>query len=318
MIRKILILFFTFYFFPLLIKGQDSLKIILPAKKIDAIKFFDSKFVGYLNTLKIEKDHPDPFKREIDYGMLAGVGGIMLGTGIGVHIYQANAWWKDQRSKFHIVNDWYYALWIDKIGHFYGANFTAHILSSGLEAANLSDEQCAIYGAVGSLMFELYVEIEDGFGPNWGFSPGDATADVLGSAYFLSQYYFPVLKNFQPRFSYYPSKEFREGLRKDGNFIDDYHGQKYWIAFRMKELLPKSISEYWPSFLMISAGMGVKNLDGSGGGTREFYISLDLDPTAIPLHGKFWQFIKNSLDYIHFPMPGIRVSPDAAFFVFCY
>ena len=86
----------------------------------------------------------------------------------------------------------------------------------------------------------------------------------------------------------------------------------------MKELLPKSISEYWPSFLMISAGMGVKNLDGSGGGTREFYISLDLDPTAIPLHGKFWQFIKNSLDYIHFPMPGIRVSPDAAFFVFCY
>ncbi|HEX3074228.1 MAG TPA: hypothetical protein VHP30_11505 [Ignavibacteriales bacterium] len=64
--------------------------------------------------------------------------------------------------------------------------------------------------------------------------------------------------------------------------------------------------------------MGVKDLDGIGGGTREFYIALDLDAEELPLHGPVWQFVKNSLNYFHFPMPGIKVSPDAAFFVFCF
>jgi hypothetical protein len=86
----------------------------------------------------------------------------------------------------------------------------------------------------------------------------------------------------------------------------------------MKEILPKSISKYWPSFLMLSAGMGVKDLDGSGGGTREIFIGLDLDWQAIPIPGKFGQFVKNTLNYFHFPLPGIKISPKAAFIVFCY
>jgi hypothetical protein len=86
----------------------------------------------------------------------------------------------------------------------------------------------------------------------------------------------------------------------------------------MEELLPKSISEYWPNWLCIAGGMSVRNLDGAGGGQREFYIALDLDAEEIPLYGRGWQFVKNSLNYIHFPMPGIRVTPDAAFFVFTF
>jgi hypothetical protein len=64
--------------------------------------------------------------------------------------------------------------------------------------------------------------------------------------------------------------------------------------------------------------MGVKDLDGGGGGTREFYIALDLDAEELPLYGKGWQFVKNTLNFFHFPMPGIRISPDAAFFVLCF
>jgi hypothetical protein len=64
--------------------------------------------------------------------------------------------------------------------------------------------------------------------------------------------------------------------------------------------------------------VGGKNIDGFGGGYREYYLSLDLDAETIPLYGGFWQFLKNTLNYIHFPMPGIRITPDAAFFVFCY
>jgi len=259
----------------------------------------------------------DPLEKQVNYNVLAWVGGATLVTGIGIHIYQSNAWWQDQNNHFKFVNDPTYALGIDKVGHFYGTNLLAHLFSSGFEAANVQSEQSAIYGALAAFLFELYVEIEDGFGKNWGFSTGDLAADGIGAAYFVSQYYFPIMKNFQPRFSYIPTEDYISGKHK-GNGIDDYEGQKYWIGLRMKKLLPKSWAQYWPAFLMISAGMGVRDLDGKGGGQREYYIGLDLDAEEIPLHGNVWQFVKNTLNYFHFPMPGIRITPDTAFFVFLF
>jgi len=259
----------------------------------------------------------NPLETKINYTLLAGVGGIYLGSGIAVHIYQRNAWWKDQRRSFHFVNDATYALTIDKIGHFYAGSLLSHAFSSGLEAGNIQSEPAAIWGSVASFLFELYVEIEDGYGPNWGFSPGDAIGDFLGASFSLSQYYFPVLKNFQPRFSYLPSEEIKNGIHK-GNMIDDYNGQKYWMSFRMKNILPEALSRYWPAFLMLSAGMGVRDIQEPEKRQREFYIALDLDAEEIPLYGRGWQFVKNTLNYFHFPMPGIRISPDAAFFVFCF
>lgn len=259
----------------------------------------------------------DPLETEIDYTSLIAVGGVTLGIGIGVHIYQANAWWQEQDSKFRIVNDWEYALWLDKMGHFFGTALIAHGLSAGFEAANIDLEKSAVYGAIGAFAFETFVEIEDGFGPEWGFSPGDFAADFLGALYTVGQYYYPTLKHIQPRVSYYPSEKYRNGEHK-GNIIDDYAGQKYWLAFRMKELLPERIAEYWPSFLMLSVGMGLRDWDGYGNGKQDIFIAFDFDAESIPLYGPVWQFVKNTLNFIHFPMPGIRITPDTAAFVIVY
>jgi hypothetical protein len=260
----------------------------------------------------------DPLRTEIDYPVLALVGGTALAVGTAVHFYQANAWWKDQRTSFKFQNDPAYALGLDKIGHFYGAYLLSHFFSAGFEAANIQAEQSALYGSLAALAFQIYVEIQDGFGAQWGFSTVDAAADMLGAAYAVGQYYVPYLKNFQPRFSYLPSEKFKSGQHKDGNIFDDYEGQKFWLSVRMKEVMPRTISRYWPSFLMLSFGIGVRNLDGSGGGQREYYIGFDFDAETIPLHGKFWQFVKNTLNYFHFPMPGVRISPDSVFLVFAY
>jgi hypothetical protein len=262
----------------------------------------------------------DPFKTKIDYKILAGMGTAFIGTGLAVHFYQKHAWWSTKRTKFHFQNDWAYALWIDKIGHFYGAIIIQHALSAGLEAANIQSKESTIYGALGAFAFQTFIEIEDGFGPEWGFSPGDFYSDLLGSAYPVAQYYFPYLSNFQFRFSYIP-KDLKGTNPVTGQkhiIPDDYEGQKFWLALKMKNILPSSLSGYWPDFLMLSGGMGVKNLDGKGGGNREWYIGLDFDADQIPLYGKFWQFVKNTLNYIHFPLPGIRISPGAKFFVFCF
>ena len=290
------------------------------SQNIDSIsvkKILPLKTIPFSLISQSAPDQIDPLKTDVDYSTLATVGGITLGIGVGVHIYQANAWWQDQSSTFKVVNDWEYALWLDKMGHFFGTALMAHGLSAGFEGANIDLEKSAIYGAIGAFAFEAFIEIEDGFGPQWGFSPGDISADFLGALYTVGQYYYPTLKHIQPRVSYFPSQKYLDGEHK-GNIIDDYAGQKYWLAFRMKELLPNKISEYWPSFLMLSVGMGLRDWDGFGGGKQDLFIAFDLDAEQLPLYGPVWQFIKNTLNFIHFPMPGLRITPNSAAFVIVY
>ena len=173
---------------------------------------------------------------------------------------------------------------------------------------------------------QLYVEIQDGYAPTdkvtgepkWGFSPGDAISDFIGASYFVARYYYPYLNNFQLRVSYYPSEAMRNGEKPDNNISDDYDGQKMWLAFRMKNLLPNSMAEYWPSFLMLSAGYAVSGIGDNAtdaGLQQSYYIAFDIDAEEIPLHGEFWSFIKNTLNYFHFPMPGIKFSNDGVQFL---
>jgi hypothetical protein len=277
----------------------------------------DDTLLSFIELNPVNEVSYNPFETKLNYNILGVVGAGTILAGVGIHIYQYHAWWKDLRRSFHFNSDWEYALWLDKVGHFYAGGILAHAFSSALEAGNFQSEEAAIYGTALAFLYQTYVEFEDGFGPDWGFSIADEAANTLGASYTLAQYYFPYLKNFMFRFSYLPSNKPKFGFRPGGG-IDDYEGQKYWLSFRMKNLLPEGISKYWPEFLMLSAGVSVKELDGNGGGHREFYIALDIDAETIPLYGGFWQFLKNSLNYIHFPMPGVRISPDAAFFVLCF
>jgi len=114
----------------------------------------------------------------------------------------------------------------------------------------------------------------------------------------------------------------RNGLKPDNNISDDYDGQKMWVAFRMKNLLPNDISKFWPSFLMLSAGYGVTGIGDYALNKdlqKKFYLAFDFDASEIPLYGEFWEFIKNTLNYIHFPLPGIEISNNGiSFLLFAY
>ncbi len=271
-----------------------------------------------LNNIKLDSVKVNTInKSSVDYTTLAWVGGITLASGVGVHLYEANSWWREPNTNFHITWDTKYALGIDKLGHFYASGLLSHAFASTVEAANVDLFTSTWIGAGLAFSYEMFVEIEDGFGPNWGFSPGDAIADFLGASYYVAQHYFPILQNFQPRVSYYPSKKFLEGDTK-AIIIDDYEGQTFWLAMRINNLLPKTADEYWPDWLMISLGAAARELDGRGGGYREYYIALDLDPDYLPLHGRFGQFVKNTLNYLHFPLPGIRITPNTAAFAIIF
>src|SRR4030066_2025893 len=97
-----------------------------------------------LKTINVPETQFDPLQKKINYPLLYGMGALYLGAGIGVHINMSNAWWKDNRTSFHFQNDWSYALWFDKIGHFFDATILVHIFSVGFEAANVQTEQAML------------------------------------------------------------------------------------------------------------------------------------------------------------------------------
>jgi hypothetical protein len=262
----------------------------------------------------------DPLVNKVNYGLLSGLGAAYLGIGTCLHIYLSNTLWKRQKDysgKFSYINDWNNALWIDKLGHCYATQLLGHAFSGAIEAADIQSEQSTWYSASLATLYELYLEVEDGYSsPKRGFSSGDVMSDFAGAAFYISQYYYPFLKNFQFRMSYVPSQDYKD--TPDKTIIEDYEGQKFWISMRIKNMLPESAAKYWPAILNISAGMGIKNYIGPGIGQREFYLAFDIDAEEIPLSGRYGQFIKNTLNFIHFPMPGIRITPKTTFFVFCF
>ncbi|MBL0175640.1 MAG: hypothetical protein IPP94_10310 [Ignavibacteria bacterium] len=257
--------------------------------------------------------HPDSTSVRWDHALI--VGGALTGTVAAIHIYQQNAWWKDRRTSFHFVDDQDYALNVDKAGHFLGGAFGAFLGEKSLEWSGVSRDGSAIWGSVLGALFELYVEVEDGYALDWGFSKGDAIGDVAGAAWTLGQHFVPILENFQPKFTYYPSKKFRDGLHH-GNAIDDYEGQTYWMAVHVHGLLPKSWKPYWPEWLAIAVGASVRNMadfDGATGADKErnIIISLDYDMTKILPTDTWWmRTLAEFLNFIHFPAPAIRISPN--------
>ncbi len=272
----------------------------------DTLSLLKSDFTG----------RSDLMKRDVNYTMLAGLSAVYFGAGLGVYLYQNNAWWANNRRSFHFIDDWEYVLWNDKLGHIWATLMLGHAFSVGLEAAEVDYETNIWVSSSAALLFQLFVEYQDGFASDWGFSRGDAYADLVGAAFPVIQYYYPPLYNYQMRFSYIPDRLGKEGLTPGQQVLvmDDYGGHKFWLAVKMENLLPESLKKYWPDFLMLSLGYGVRNLDGSGGGLSDLYISLDYDYEFIPLYGKFWQMVKNTLGYIKTPAPAIRITNGVAFF----
>ena len=252
----------------------------------------------------------NPKQTNIRWGHTAILGGALALTITGVHIYQMNAWWENDRVPFHFVDDNTYALNVDKVGHFLGGAFCSFLAQKSMEWCGFSTGTSVVAGGVLGALFELYVEFEDGFAKNWGFSPGDAYGDLIGAAWPVGQHYIPYMEHFQPKFSYWPSKGVRDGT-SDRIIIDDYDGQTAWMGVHIHGLLPCSWQKYWPSWLGIAVGMSVRGVDGpQEDKVRSILLALDYDMTKIiPGDSWFLETFKKALNFLHFPSPAIRISP---------
>ena len=258
----------------------------------------------------------NPNETNINWTRLGIIGGALTATVTGLHFYQQNAWWSGERQPFHVVEDPDYAKNIDKAGHFFGGAFSAFIGIKSLQWSGVAEEPSVLIGSAIGALFELYVEFEDGFAKDWGFSPGDAQADVFGALFPVAQYYLPVLRPLQPQFQYFPSKAMRDGTHHGGIFIDDYDGQTYWMAVHVADYMPDSWKTYWPEWLGIAFGVSVRGMHEADALKqydlieRGFLIALDYDWRKIlPGNSWFMQTLKQALNFLHLPSPAIKISP---------
>ncbi len=251
----------------------------------------------------------------------ASVGTLIAGQ----HIIQSKTIWKN-KSSFKFLEDGGYALWSDKIGHFYASYFSSYLFAESLLAADFDYDDAYFGGAAMGFAYLTYIELMDGFGDNFGFSPGDFYYNVAGSIFYLSHYYFPYLQNITPKFVYIPAPWHGELERKGAIFaIDDYSSQTYWLSFNIYNMLP-AIQDYWPSWLELSLGYATRNLSDEpapkGYSNREYKgivdyklygsprIILALDYNLKQLIGKtdypLLNWLAQTLDYVKLPSPAVE------------
>lgn len=258
--------------------------------------------------------------RGVDGARLAIVGGVMAAAVVGIHEYQLNAWWRGARTNFHFREDLVYASNVDKLGHMYAANLLTFVFSRSLQWSNVSARPSLIWGAVGSTLFETYVEVEDGFAKYWGFDRVDFASDVVGAWYPVVQEFVPPLRNFNFKFSYYPKSAGSQGAipGQTHTIFDDYEGQTIWLSMTMKQLLPRQAASVWPEFLTLALGVAVRDNE-SPNRYLAFFVAPDLDMTKIiPSDTGFLRTLGEALNFIHFPMPAVRFAPKVAFYGFYF
>lgn len=241
-----------------------------------------------------------------------GVAAVMT----GIHLYQSNGWWKDNRRSFHFREDLRYALQVDKIGHFYGGNLLTFLLGRAFRWADYSPRTSLLLGAGVSSLFQTYIEIEDGFS-TWGFDRVDFAANLAGAWYPVLQDAVPALRDFNVKFSYVPSPNIHQPGAFPGQkrlLMDDYEGQTFWLSVRVNHLLPGAWEPVWPDFLALAVGYGARDILGRDP-YPVLFLSLDYDMTRIvPRSTAFLRTLGEALDYVHFPAPAVRISPSAVWY----
>ncbi len=256
---------------------------------------------------------------------IAIVGGIYAAIFYAQHSVQQSDVWKET-GPFHFYEDIQYALWVDKFGHFYGGYSTSYVFTEGLITSGLSWEMSNIIGSVLGLGYMSYIEVLDGYSKGFGFSPSDFYADVLGSGFFLAQYYFPILQNFNPKFMYVNPDWVDEKHRvPHESFIDDYSTQTFWMTINIQNLFGGVVKEYVPDWLELAIGYTAYSLcdpynpecdpkvsqkvSDAAWGNRKIIISIDYNIVKLLPDGHpFWNWFKQNFKLFKLPSPAIEIG----------
>jgi hypothetical protein len=244
------------------------------------------------------------------------VAGSLSAAWLGMHIYYSNTWWKDKAHYFKFAQDPYYARDVDKLSHIYTADLITVSSAKFYEWSGMNPALALAIGSATAIAYETYIEINDGYAPIWGFDWGDMAANFIGALYPIAQKYVKPLRSFNVKWSFVP-QWLSNKFRKYPDLLDDYTSMKFWITVNPKDLLPKKIAKYYPSFLGFGLGINLQNASHTTGTTnayREYYLAFDIDVTRLPGNTDFLKKLKEVLNFYHLPTPGIKIYKNTIWY----
>jgi hypothetical protein len=245
-----------------------------------------------------------------------GVGSAFVGGNAYLYHYFKKAWWSGERAPhFFFHADWDQEFRDqDKFGHMFGGYHLARFGYASLRAACVSEKKAIFWSTAYAAAFQLQIEIFDGQFKKYGFSYADMIANTAGQTLAVMQELHPSLRAVKPTFSYHRTMALRNGVSAELRPSLDYSGQTYWFSTDVNRLLPDDAKKYWPSFIRFSAGHSVTDwinpqTGAAQRGKRIIVLSLDFDPEKLPGDAPWWNSVKHTLSYYHFPAPALELTP---------
>jgi hypothetical protein len=246
----------------------------------------------------------------------------------GSLVYLNQAWYQQYSSSdFHFFNDndeWFQ---MDKYGHTLTTYQTGRLMMGAMKWAGCSRKSQLIVGGMSGLAYMTAIEVMDGYSTGWGFSWGDMGANALGSGLAIGQEALWKQQRIQLKFSFYqsPYAQYRPellGKSLSTQVLKDYNGQTYWLSVNPSSFF--KTENRFPKWISIAVGYGADGMLGArynnivvmdeNGNTRSFdryrqyYLSLDIDFTRIPVKSKFLKAVFSGLNIIKVPFPNLELS----------
>lgn len=246
----------------------------------------------------------------------------------GSLVYLNQAWYQQYSSSgFHFFNDndeWFQ---MDKYGHILTTYQTGRLMMGAMTWAGYSRRSQLIVGGMSGLAYMTAIEVMDGYSAGWGFSWGDMGANALGSGLAIGQEALWKQQRIQLKFSFYqsPYAQYRPellGKSLPTQVLKDYNGQTYWLSVNPSSFF--KTENRFPKWINVAVGYGADGMLGAryntvvvmdeNGNTRSFdryrqyYFSLDIDFTRIPVKSKFWKAVFSGINIIKVPFPNLELS----------
>jgi hypothetical protein len=243
---------------------------------------------------------------------------ITSGTAYLATLYGLNRlWYKDsEQQSFRFFNDMPEWKQVDKLGHFYSSFYFSYGTSQALQWCRVPVKKSDMIGALTGFLILVPVEIFDGYSDAYGASVGDLIANAAGSSFFLGQKLLWKGVRLFPRFSFNYTRYAAQrpevlGDNKVSKIFKDYNGQTYWISADMDKFMS------FPRWLNLAVGYGASSMiyarDSQNRSLgynpyREYYLSVELDLTAIQTRSKVLKTVLFLVSAIKIPAPALEFS----------
>jgi hypothetical protein len=227
-------------------------------------------------------------------------------------------WYTDSESQpFQFFNDNREWKQVDKLGHMFSTFYFSYGASRALQWCHAPPKKSDLIGSLVGFGVMLPIEILDGFSDAYGASTGDLLANAAGSALFLTQSTLWNEVRVYPKFSFHRTDY--ASLRSDllgsdltSEILKDYNGQTFWLSFDMDKFVK------FPRWLNLAAGYGAERMvyardyqnraAGYGDPFRQYYLSIDIDLTAIHSRSKTIRTLLFFANMIKLPAPAVEFS----------